>query len=70
MTQEEATKWLIENWPSIPATILLTSIYLKLRGFANRLTRLEKRTVRIMDVCSAQHPDKGRDLFRDDTPPE
>lgn len=65
MTEETVTKWLVENWPSIPAALLLSAIYAKLRGFVSRLNRAENRIERIMDVCSAMHPDKSRDLFKE-----
>jgi hypothetical protein len=58
--------WLAVNWPSIPAALILSAIYLKLRKFVSRLVRIENRIKRIMDVCSGQHPEKGKDLFKED----
>ena len=68
MTPDEmfkiAAEWALKNWSSFPAALLLTGVYLKVRGFVHRLKQVEDDVDRILDVCSATHPEKSKELYK------
>lgn len=65
MTEADVILWLSKNWPSLLTIGALTKAYLKIREFPARLSRLEARVERVLEVCAAQHPEKGVFLFRE-----
>ena len=64
-TEKDALEWLALNWPSLVLVLALSKAYLKIRAIPRRISLLESRLVRLMEICSKSHPENGAFLWND-----
>ncbi len=65
VTEKDVLDWIAQNWPSVALVAALSKAYLKIRSIPRRISLLENRMVRIMEICSKSHPESGAFLWND-----
>lgn len=62
----EIIKWLLVNWPSVIAGLVVASVYLRLSRFVHRLNRIEKTIELMREIHVERHPEHGARLYKEE----